>query len=99
MIIYDKLIGYLLEDFYFFKTKIHYFFPKIYDTKVIGMSLGKYERTKLDDLYKTLCKRNYNNYVNFYSDVPNGFQYIMILKIINYMMKVMILLLLEDVLF
>ena len=73
MFIYDKLIGDLPKDFYSFKTKIHYYFPKIYDTKAIGMSLGKYERTKLDDLYKTLCKRNYNNYVNFYSDVTNGF--------------------------
>ncbi len=73
MFIYDKLIGDLPEDFYSFKTKIHYYFPKIYDTKAIGMSLGKYERTKLDDLYKTLCKRNYNNYVIFYSDVTNGF--------------------------
>ena len=73
MFIYDKLIGDLPEDFYSFKTKIHNYFPKIYDTKAIAMSLGKYESTKLDDLYKTLCKRNYNNYINFYSDVNHGF--------------------------
>ena len=73
MFIYDKLIGDLPEDFYSFKTKIHNYFPKIYDTKAIAMTLGKYESTKLDDLYKTLCKRNYNNYISFYSDVNHGF--------------------------
>ena len=73
MFIYDKLIGDLPENFYSFKKKIHNYFPKIYDTKAIGMLLKKFEKTKLDDLYKILMKRNYNNYINFYADVINGF--------------------------
>ena len=73
MFIYDKLIGDLPEKFYSFKKKIHNYFPKIYDTKAIGMLLKKFEKTKLDDLYKILMKRNYNNYINFYADVINGF--------------------------
>ena len=73
MFIYDKLIGDLPEKFYSFKKKIHNYFPKIYDTKAIGMLLKKFEKTKLDDLYKILMKRNYNNYIKFYADVKNGF--------------------------
>ena len=37
------------------------------------MLLKKFEKTKLDDLYKILMKRNYNNYIKFYADVKNGF--------------------------
>ena len=73
MFIYDKLIGDLPEKFYSFKKKIHNYFPKIYDTKAIGMLLKKFEKTKLDDLYKILIKRNYMNYIKFYADVTNGF--------------------------
>lgn len=73
MFIYDKLINDLPEDFYEFKTEIHKLFPIIYDTKAISMKLGKFENTKLDNLYKNMIKNKYITYVPFCADVTNGF--------------------------
>ena len=73
MFIYDKLIGDLPDDFYNFKTEIHKYFPIIYDTKSIAVSLKKYEKSGLDSLHKTLIKNKYNSYVSFVEDIENGF--------------------------
>ena len=73
MFIFDKLINDLPEDFYTFKSKVHELFPYIYDTKAISTKLGKYENTKLENLYKHMQKNNFTSYVPFCADVTNGF--------------------------
>ena len=58
---------------FIFKTEIHNYFPIVYDTKSIAVSLKKYEKSGLDSLHKTLIKNKYNSYVSFVEDIENGF--------------------------
>lgn len=78
MFLYDKLIGDLPPDFYTFKTKIHKYFPYIYDTKYISSSLEKngkkiFDLTSLEKVYNSIIKNKYDIYVQFFPDTPNGF--------------------------
>ena len=74
MFIYDKFISDLPPDFYTYKSSLHNYFPKIYDTKLISSSKENFEnKTNLEVLYKTIQKKKYDTYVKFQPDIENGF--------------------------
>lgn len=75
MFIYQNFIADLPDDLEEFIHNFTYYFPHIYDTKVMAECLGLFARTDLEFMSKKCFSDNrWKNYIQFDMDVHCGFK-------------------------